>query len=132
MLNSTFECSSQLQPLDALRALFMSFLGYSLQGFKVSSDTGGYIQWKALIDEERSIRVSSSWHKALQVIYFVLMPMNTLLRTLEKVGFTSTKSTAFQGKCSSSTDTSCIKRIAHMVVSFRYGLSIVTTQPIHM
>ena len=53
----TFECYSQLQTLDALRAIFMSALGYSLHGLKLESDTSGYIYWTALIDEEVSVDV---------------------------------------------------------------------------
>ena len=57
MLNPTFECHTQLQTGDALRAIFMSALGYSLHGLKLESDTDGYIYWTALIDEEASVRV---------------------------------------------------------------------------
>ncbi len=51
----TFECYSQLQTLDALRAIFLSALGGFMHGLKLESDTGGYIYWTALIDEEASI-----------------------------------------------------------------------------
>jgi len=57
MLNPTFECHTQLQTLDALRAIFMSALGYSLHGLKLESDTSGYIYWTALIDEDQSVTV---------------------------------------------------------------------------
>ena len=53
----TFECYSQLQTLDALRAIFMSALGGFMHGLKLESDTDGYIYWTALIDEEASVRV---------------------------------------------------------------------------
>ena len=53
----TFECYSQLQTLDALRAIFLSSLGGFMHGLKLESDTGGYIYWTALIDEEASVRV---------------------------------------------------------------------------
>ena len=53
----TFECYSQLQTLDALRAIFLSALGGFMHGLKLESDTDGYIYWTALIDEEASVRV---------------------------------------------------------------------------
>ena len=53
----TFECYSQLQPLDALRAIFLSALGGFMHGLKLESDTSGYIYWTALIDEEVSVDV---------------------------------------------------------------------------
>ena len=53
----TFECYSQLQTLDALRAIFLSSLGGFMHGLKLESDTDGYIYWTALIDEEASVRV---------------------------------------------------------------------------
>ena len=52
-----FECYSQLQTLDALRAIFLSALGGFMHGLKLESDTDGYIYWTALIDEEASVRV---------------------------------------------------------------------------
>jgi len=53
----TFECYSQLQTGDALRAIFLSALGGFMHGLKLESDTDGYIYWTALIDEEASVRV---------------------------------------------------------------------------
>jgi len=53
----TFECRSQLQSLDALRAIFLSSLGGFMHGLKLESDTGGYIYWTALIDEDQSVAV---------------------------------------------------------------------------
>ena len=53
----TFECYSQLQTLDALRAIFLSALGGFMHGLKLESDTDGYIYWTALIDEEVSVKV---------------------------------------------------------------------------
>ena len=53
----TFECYSQLQTLDALRAIFLSALGGFMHGLKLESDTDGYIYWTALIDEEVSVDV---------------------------------------------------------------------------
>ena len=52
----TFECYSQLQTLDALRAIFISALGGFLHGLKLGSDTCGNIRWTALIDEEEALR----------------------------------------------------------------------------
>ena len=57
MLNPTFECHTQLQTLDALRAIFMSALGYSLHGLKLESDDSGYIYWTALMEEHDSVVV---------------------------------------------------------------------------
>ncbi len=57
MLNPTFECHTQLQTLDALRAIFMSALGYSLHGLKLESDDSGYIYWTALMEEQDSVVV---------------------------------------------------------------------------
>ena len=53
----TFECYSQLQTLDALRAIFLSALGGFMHGLKLESDTDGHIYWTALVDEEASVRV---------------------------------------------------------------------------
>ena len=53
----TFECYSQLQTLDALRAIFLSALGGCMYGLKLESDTNGYIYWTALIDEDQSVTV---------------------------------------------------------------------------
>ena len=53
----TFECHSQLQSLDGLRAIFLSALGGFMHGLKLESDTSGYIYWTALIDEEASVKV---------------------------------------------------------------------------
>lgn len=57
MLNPTFECHTQLQTLDALRAIFMSALGYSLHGLKLECDDSGYIYWTALMEEHDSVVV---------------------------------------------------------------------------
>ena len=57
MLQQTFECHTQLQTLDALRAIFMSALGYSLHGLKLESDDSGYIYWTALMEEHDSVVV---------------------------------------------------------------------------
>ena len=53
----TFECYSQLQTLDALRAIFVSALGGHLHGFKADSTTSGNLRWLALIDEDQSVTV---------------------------------------------------------------------------
>ena len=57
MFYPTFECYSQLQTLDALRAIFLSALGGFMHGLKLESDTDGYIYWTALIDEDQSVTV---------------------------------------------------------------------------
>ena len=53
----TFECYSQLQTLDALRAIFLSVLGGFLYGLKLESTTSGNIRWTALIDEDEALRI---------------------------------------------------------------------------
>ena len=53
----TFECYSQLQTGDALRAIFLSALGGFMYGLKLEGDTDGYIYWTALIDEDQSVTV---------------------------------------------------------------------------
>ena len=53
----TFECYSQLQTLDALRAIFLSALGGFLYGLKLESTTSGNIRWTALIDEAEALRI---------------------------------------------------------------------------
>ena len=53
----TFECYSQLQTLDALRAIFLSVLGGHLHGLKLDSTTSGNLRWFALVDEEEALRV---------------------------------------------------------------------------
>ena len=53
----TFECYSQLQTLDALRAIFLSALGGYMYGLKLESTTCGNIRWTALIDEEAALQL---------------------------------------------------------------------------
>ena len=52
-----FECYSQLQTLDALRAIFLSVLGGFMHGFKADSTASGNLRWLALVDEEASVDV---------------------------------------------------------------------------
>jgi len=49
-----FECYSQLQTLDALRAIFVSVLGGFMHGFKADSTTSGNLRWLAMVDDDRS------------------------------------------------------------------------------